>query len=519
MQRPYRLLILLCILFIIFGADAKVQKCKPRVNKVKDNSSGSNSDCVDETVLEASSFDLYVGKGTGVWLVFFGTSWCPYCQKLIPEWKKVTAKVAEDGPFGMGIARFDCTESEQKQFCHNHGVKKYPNVRLYSNGLFLEKYSGERMAEPILAYISKKAKEMNLDSSSNGAATPPSMDRALPPMPGSGAVKIKQPPAPQQNQPPIPAVNELPIPSANEPPIPQQKQPPIPSASEPRIPQKEEECDERIETGRNKEPPAPQSAPIEPAQQILKQPQQPHETIVQQSPNDKKSEEVSSKSNNVSTPAIISNINTKLSKVLSAVVIFFGCYKLYQPFFAVRKRSVPLTTPFILDATASSLVFVYCLRNGFHITAFGELALYAVTGIYLVLADWEFSTNHDASKLRVMSLVFTMAIMTAIYALPQILSDVSPFAAAVIIYLNRFLAEKRKPSALPVRRGKKVKGLILDFAGLVIGLRVVTTFVDLKGDAGVLCYYVVLGCIHILGDRLFTSGNESDNARAGKTVD
>ncbi|KAJ3009556.1 UNVERIFIED_CONTAM: hypothetical protein HDU68_002620 [Siphonaria sp. JEL0065] len=439
----------------------------------------------------------------------------------MPEWKKVTAKVAEDGPFGMGIARFDCTELEQKQFCHNHGVKKYPNVRLYSNGLFLEKYSGEGTVQPILAYISKKSKEMNLDSSSNGTAVaPPSVDRALPPMPGSGDVKITLSPVPQQYQLPIPSAKKPPISAVNEPSIPQQNQPPIPAVNEPPIPQKEEEeCDEPFETGQNKEPPGGQNVPMEPpkpAQQILQQPEQPQQAIVQPTPN---KNEKSPDTNNASTPTLISNLNTKLSKVLSAVVIFFGCYKLYQPFFAIRKPSVPLTTPFILDAIASSLVFVYCLRNGFHITAYGELALFAITGIYVVLADWEFGVNQDASKLRVMSFVFTMAIMTAMYALPQILSDVSPFAAALIIYLNRFLVHKRKPNALPVRRGKKVKGLVLDFAGLVICLRVVTTFVELKGDAAVLCYYVVLGCIHVLGDKLFSSADEDGNARDGKMID
>ncbi|KAI9341393.1 hypothetical protein BDR26DRAFT_860360 [Obelidium mucronatum] len=227
----------------------------------------------------------------------------------------------------------------------------------------------------------------------------------------------------------------------------------------------------------------------------------------------------------IPTTSLLSTLNIKLSKILSLIVILFGCYKLYQPFFAVRKPSVPLTTPFILDATASSLVFVYCLRNGFDISTYAELALFATTGIYIVLADWEFSINHDASKLRVMSVVFTLAIMTGMYALlPALLSECSPFVATGIIYLNRFVVQKRKPDVLPMllRRGRKgvnlkVNGVVLDFAGLVIVSRVVTTWVEMKADVGVLCYYVVLGCIHIMGDKFF--GSEGDGLKGSKMVD
>ncbi|KAJ3073778.1 Thioredoxin domain-containing protein 5 [Podochytrium sp. JEL0797] len=474
--------LLLLVATLIVSCDAKVKKCKPRVKQSPGGQASAADaqaeDCADDTLLDAETFPVYIAEGTGAWLVFFGTSWCPYCQKLMPEWMKVSETVADKGPYGIGIARFDCTEPAQKQFCHNNGVKKYPNIRLYSNGSFIEKYMGDRSTGAILDFVRQKSVDLNLESDS---IPPPTMQRALPPMPNMVA-SDDSPPSDQANEPPIegkqqepPIVQNNEPPPFNEPPATTQEEPRTNSvASEsPSSPQQQQQGDS--------------SAAVKPAP-----PTQQECTLSWASP-----------------------LSCQFSKILSLIVVLFGAFKLYQPFFAVRKPSVPLLAPFLLDATASSLVFVYCLRMGFPISAYAELALFALTGVYVALAGWEFSSNHDHSQLRIMSIVFTMALMTPIYILPELLTSLSPYVAAVMIYANRFVVQRRKPNTLPGVQKAGTKGMMnLDFAGLVIVSRIVTTFVELKGDLGVLCYYLVLGCIHIFGDVLFASGG-----RSGKVTD
>ncbi|KAJ3078809.1 Thioredoxin domain-containing protein 5, partial [Rhizoclosmatium hyalinum] len=409
-----------------------VQKCKPRAKGSSEDKSDNSSDCSDETLLDTASFPNYVTKGSGAWLVFFMTTWCPFCQKLLPEWKAVNSQVLENGPYGMGIARFDCTDQSQKQFCHNNGVKKYPNVRLYLDGEFIEKYVGERTTGAIMDYIQKKAVELKLDAAQKPAAN------ALPPIPviqnrkdSTESEKVGQS-EPQQKEPPAVKVEEQ-----HEPPV--LNEPPVAGISQ-----------------AAESPKAPQPPSIKANEEVIQS------TSTQTTPPTTQTQPQDQCPLSWSSP-----ISCHISKFLSLIVLSFGAYKLYQPFFSIRRPNVPLITPFLLDASASSLVFVYCLRNGFHVSTFAELALYAVTGVYVCLAGWEFSANHGGGQLRVMSVVFTFALMTGMWVLPGWISNVSPYVASLVIYLNRFVVQKRKPGALPVRKGGVVKGVAgmnLDFA-------------------------------------------------------
>ncbi|ORY44375.1 hypothetical protein BCR33DRAFT_766009, partial [Rhizoclosmatium globosum] len=451
-----------------------VQKCKPRAKGSSEDKSDNSSDCSDETLLDTASFPNYVTKGSGAWLVFFMTTWCPFCQKLLPEWKAVNSQVLENGPYGMGIARFDCTDQSQKLLSQQRS-QEIPQRQALSDGEFIEKYVGERTTGAIMDYIQKKAVELKLDAAQKPVAN------ALPPIPviqnrkdSTESDKVGQS-EPQQKEPPAVKVEEQ-----HEPPV--LNEPPVAGISQ-----------------AAESPKAPQPPSIKANEEVIQSPQ--HKQPLHYP-------------NATSRPMPLSwssPISCHISKFLSLIVLSFGAYKLYQPFFSIRRPNVPLITPFLLDASASSLVFVYCLRNGFHVSTFAELALYAVTGVYVCLAGWEFSANHGGGQLRVMSVVFTFALMTGMWVLPGWISNVSPYVASLVIYLNRFVVQKRKPGALPVRKGGVVKGVAgmnLDFAAFVIVARVVTTFLEARGDPGVLCYFVVLGCIHILGDILFTAASE-----------
>ncbi|TPX75081.1 hypothetical protein CcCBS67573_g03646 [Chytriomyces confervae] len=173
----------LLLLFAEVCHTEKVKKCKPRHKVDGAAAQDQGEDCAEpETYLDSGSFANYVGDGSGQWLIFFFTDWCQYCKKLDPHWKDVVAKVLEGSLASMGLARFDCTSGANNAFCHAHGISTYPAIRLYNNGAFIEKYTGQRDSEHILDYISLQVGNYNAQSSgkdNSHRAQPPMMPPAF----------------------------------------------------------------------------------------------------------------------------------------------------------------------------------------------------------------------------------------------------------------------------------------------------------------------------------------------------
>ncbi|KAI8831924.1 thioredoxin-like protein, partial [Chytriomyces cf. hyalinus JEL632] len=168
----------LLLLFAQVCHPEKVKKCKPRHKVDGAAAQDQSEDCAEpETYLDKDSFANYVGDGSGQWLIFFFTDWCPHCKKVDPHWKDVVEKVLEGSSASMGLARFDCTSGANNAFCHANGISTYPTIRLYNDGAFVQKYTGQRDSEHILDYISYQVAIYNVQSSGRENS-----HRALPPM-------------------------------------------------------------------------------------------------------------------------------------------------------------------------------------------------------------------------------------------------------------------------------------------------------------------------------------------------
>jgi len=71
----------------------------------------------------------------GIWMVFFGATWCPHCRHLTPDWYKFQTEAEEkelESKFDFHIAKVECTESED--ICRDQKLRGYPTIFLFNNG-------------------------------------------------------------------------------------------------------------------------------------------------------------------------------------------------------------------------------------------------------------------------------------------------------------------------------------------------------------------------------------------------
>jgi len=101
--------------------------------------------------LTASTFEAHVEKG--LHFIKFFAPWCGHCQRMAPAWDQL-AKAFEDDE-QVSIGRVDCTLD--RDLCSTHGVRGYPTLLLFSNGMKEEKYQGGRDFQELFAYVTQQS--------------------------------------------------------------------------------------------------------------------------------------------------------------------------------------------------------------------------------------------------------------------------------------------------------------------------------------------------------------------------
>ncbi|KAJ7210203.1 thioredoxin-like protein [Mycena haematopus] len=89
----------------------------------------------------------------GVWLVEFFSPYCGHCRKFMPTWEKLVEYSEKSS--GVDLAQVDC--SVNGDLCDANKVKGYPQMNLYRDGEFVEKYKGDRDFDLLTKYLTKQA--------------------------------------------------------------------------------------------------------------------------------------------------------------------------------------------------------------------------------------------------------------------------------------------------------------------------------------------------------------------------
>jgi thioredoxin domain-containing protein 5 len=117
---------------------------------------------VDETVVEFlngqgeltdENFDA--GVESGVTFVKFYAPWCGHCKRLAPVWEKLAAHFASNK--AVTVANMDCTQSNK--VCTRQGVRGYPTLVVYTDGIKTVKHSGARTFEALAEFLEGYADE------------------------------------------------------------------------------------------------------------------------------------------------------------------------------------------------------------------------------------------------------------------------------------------------------------------------------------------------------------------------
>jgi len=103
-------------------------------------------------VLGQDNFQTAIDTNSLV-LVEFYAPWCGHCKKLAPEYAKAASILSEKNSAAK-LAKVDATE--HKELSQQFGVKGYPTLKFFKNGVAQE-YTGGRTADTIVQWIDKKS--------------------------------------------------------------------------------------------------------------------------------------------------------------------------------------------------------------------------------------------------------------------------------------------------------------------------------------------------------------------------
>ncbi|KAJ6562552.1 thioredoxin-like protein [Mycena capillaripes] len=87
----------------------------------------------------------------GVWFVEYFSPYCGHCRHFAPTWAKLV--VHSKIPAGVQFAQVDC--SVDGALCEANNVIGYPQLNLYRDGEFVDKFKGSRDLDLLIEYLAK----------------------------------------------------------------------------------------------------------------------------------------------------------------------------------------------------------------------------------------------------------------------------------------------------------------------------------------------------------------------------
>ena len=124
----------------------------------------------DVLTITDATYDEAMANNEFLFVKFYAP-WCGHCKRLAPDWEKAATALKEKGSKAR-IADVDCTV--EKTSASKNSVQGYPTLKLFKNGVEVEKYSGKRTMEDIVDYVLEKT-----GGASEGNAAPEADDNGL----------------------------------------------------------------------------------------------------------------------------------------------------------------------------------------------------------------------------------------------------------------------------------------------------------------------------------------------------
>ncbi|KAF9076692.1 protein disulfide isomerase [Rhodocollybia butyracea] len=110
---------------------------------------------VHSTELTPDNFEDSVANG--VWFIEHFSPYCAHCRAFAPTWEELVQK-NEPGSAeatGVRLAQINC--AVHGDLCEAHGVKGYPEMNIYKDGVFVETFKGARDSERLTEFIKRHA--------------------------------------------------------------------------------------------------------------------------------------------------------------------------------------------------------------------------------------------------------------------------------------------------------------------------------------------------------------------------
>ncbi|CAK5272120.1 unnamed protein product, partial [Mycena citricolor] len=99
--------------------------------------------------LTPDNFHSTIAKG--VWFIEHFSPYCGHCRAFAPTWERLVEY--SESSKGVSLAQVDC--SVHGDLCNDNGVKGYPQMNLYKDGEFVERFKGNRDYDILTAFIDK----------------------------------------------------------------------------------------------------------------------------------------------------------------------------------------------------------------------------------------------------------------------------------------------------------------------------------------------------------------------------
>jgi len=112
----------------------------------------------DIIILGESDFAEKIKEGS--WFIKFYAPWCGHCKSLAPAWAALATKVNLAATSAVKIAKVDCTKHQN--VCKDQGVRGYPTLKFYKDGVETDGYKGGRDLDSLTAFVTQHGFSANI---------------------------------------------------------------------------------------------------------------------------------------------------------------------------------------------------------------------------------------------------------------------------------------------------------------------------------------------------------------------